>query len=277
MARIAAKVQHLTENRTYKLNGNIAPLYIVVHSTATGRYKGWQNLHKSWNKASASKSCHGMVDAVEFAQTLPYDVRGWHAGPDGNGISIGFEICEPPNIAYTNAAHSRVDAKKYDPTDPAIRADFLKRYTNAVYMAAHMCQETGIKPDRVLCHAEMHSIGKATNHADVLHWFPLFGEQFTMDAFRRDVAAVLAGKKLDKRFPSTDRPTENSPVAAGAVSFKVRTVSLPLEVYDMPGVARPPKRVLHEHGTFTIVEVVNGMGRMKSGLGWIDLSKVQRR
>ena len=198
-------------------------------------------------------------------------------GRMGTESQSGLRSASRPNIAYTNASHSRIDTKKYDPTDPAVRADFLKRYTNAVYMAAHMCQETGIQPDWVLCHAEMHAIGKGTNHADVNHWFPLFGNDFKMDAFRRDAAAVLAGRKLDKRFPSAAKPDENSPVATGAGAFKVRTVALPLSVYDGSGVARRAKTAIREAGTFTIIEVKNGMGRLKSGLGWIDLAKVQRR
>ena len=41
----------------------------------------------------------------------------------------------------------------------------------------------------VLCHAEGHQRGIASNHSDVLHWFPKHGK--SMDDFRADVAAEL--------------------------------------------------------------------------------------
>ena len=37
----------------------------------------------------------------------------------------------------------------------------------------------------------MNAIGKATNHADVAHWFDLFGQAYNMDAFRAAVAKAL--------------------------------------------------------------------------------------
>ena len=41
----------------------------------------------------------------------------------------------------------------------------------------------------VLCHAEGHDRGIASNHGDVLHWFPKHGKD--MDAFRQDVAREM--------------------------------------------------------------------------------------
>ncbi len=37
----------------------------------------------------------------------------------------------------------------------------------------------------------MNAIGKATNHADVTHWFDLFGQAYRMDAFRAAVQRVM--------------------------------------------------------------------------------------
>ena len=45
----------------------------------------------------------------------------------------------------------------------------------------------------VLCHSEGHSLEIASNHSDVMHWFPKHGK--TMDDFRADVARTLEGGK----------------------------------------------------------------------------------
>lgn len=180
--------KYLTANRTYGSQKKIIdPRYILTHSTGCG-YKSKDNLFNSWNKATASKSCHGMTDDTGGYNTLPLNYRGWHCR-DGNDTTIGFEICEPKNIVYKNP--STIDTEKYNPKDPAIIADFEKRYNNAVEMAAYMCKETGIPADRVISHAEAHKMGFASNHADVGHWFPLFGK--SMDNFRADVKKALEG------------------------------------------------------------------------------------
>ena len=44
----------------------------------------------------------------------------------------------------------------------------------------------------VICHAEGHRLGVASNHGDVLHWFPQHGK--TMDDFRADTARVMRGE-----------------------------------------------------------------------------------
>ncbi len=261
-------------NRTFIQNQKIRPEYVVVHSTATGTDK-IERLFRSWNRESAAKSCHGMVDDVQFVQTLPYDVRGWHVGSNGNGLSIGFEICEPKNIAYSNASHSRVDMQRYDPKDAGIRADFLKRYINAAYMAAHMCQDTGIPSEKVLSHKEMCAIGKATNHADVQHWFDMFGDDFTMNAFRDDVKTLLSTGRLNKSIDSA-APSPASGTPSFLYKVRVQKGALPLSVHGGPGAQHPVRLRITQVSAYTIAEERAGWGRLKSGAGWIDLSLVQR-
>ena len=45
----------------------------------------------------------------------------------------------------------------------------------------------------VICHKEGYQRGVASNHSDVLHWFPKFGK--TMDDFRGDVAQKMRGEQ----------------------------------------------------------------------------------
>ncbi len=111
---------------------------------------------------------------VAAYQTLPWDMRGWHAGGSANDTHIGFEICED---GLADAAY------------------FAAVYREAAELAAHLCGLYGLDPlaDGVLiCHSEGYRRGIASNHADVTHWFPKHGK--SMDDFRADVARMLQGE-----------------------------------------------------------------------------------
>ena len=43
--------------------------------------------------------------------------------------------------------------------------------------------------DVLICHSEGFTLGVASNHADVMHWFPMHNK--TMNDFRTDVYALL--------------------------------------------------------------------------------------
>ena len=49
-----------------------------------------------------------------------------------------------------------------------------------------------LKDGVVICHQEGYKRGLASNHADVLHWFPKYGK--TMDDFRKDVSKIMKGE-----------------------------------------------------------------------------------
>ena len=81
--------------------------------------------------------------------------------------------------------------------DPEKNADyFAKVYKNAVELTAMLCKFFNLDPLEdgvVICHAEGYKRGIASNHADVLHWFPRHGK--TMDDFRADVVALMDNEK----------------------------------------------------------------------------------
>lgn len=72
---------------------------------------------------------------------------------------------------------------------------FNKAYNNTVHLFALLCNYTGAKPAEIVCHQEGYKKGIASNHADVLHWWPLHGK--SMDDFRNDVAKCIAGTYMD--------------------------------------------------------------------------------
>jgi len=135
-----------------------------------------------WNTAKPegiSACVHGFIGeladgTVATYQTLPWErgdcYRGWHAGKAaGNDGYIGVEICED-GLA-----------------DPVY---FGKAYQETVELNAYLCIMHGLNPlTDIICHSEGYKKGIATNHGDVMHWFPKHGKN--MDTFRADVKAAM--------------------------------------------------------------------------------------
>ena len=189
----------LTENACYKAGRTITPKGIMVHSTGANnpslkRYvgpddgllgKNQYNNHWNQDRPGGRQVCvHAFIGKfaggeVGTVQTLPWNRRAWHCGSgrkgSGNDTHIAFEICEDGL------------------TDPAY---FQAVYWEAVELTAMLCKEYGLDPladGVVICHAEGCKRGIASNHGDVLHWFPRHGKN--MDDFRSDVARTMKGEE----------------------------------------------------------------------------------
>lgn len=184
----------LTNNACYKAGRKITVKGIMVHSTGANnpylkRYVGpddgllgknqygnhWNTFHPDGREIC----CHAFIGkladgTIATYQTLPWNHRGWHCGGSGNDTHIGFEICE-----------DGLTDKVY----------FDKVYKEAVELCAYLCKQYGLTEQNILCHSEGYRKGIASNHADVMHWFPKHGK--SMDTFRADVKV-----KLDSRTES---------------------------------------------------------------------------
>jgi hypothetical protein len=193
--------QYLTKNECYVVGNKQEIRGIMVHST------GYNNTNVSsylnhWNqlRPGGRQVCvHAFIGklpdgSIGTYQTLPWDMVGWHSGQGANGNAnfmgyIGFEICED------------------DLTD---RSYFEKVYREAVELCVYLCQLYGLTEKDIICHSEGHARGIASNHADVMHWFPKFGK--SMEHFRTDVKAIL-----------TTHPCDNTPTdwARDAVGWAI--------------------------------------------------------
>ena len=188
----------LTENDCYRAGRTIVPRGIMIHSTGANnpnlkRYVqpddgilGENRNKNDWNRRGIPVCVHGFIGktadgSIAVYQTLPWTCRGWHCGGAGNNTHISCEICED---GLTDG--------KY----------FRDVYQKAVELTAYLCREYDLDPLKdgvVICHSEGAKRGIASNHADVMHWFPKYGK--TMDDFRLDVA-----KELKKGTQSEEKP-----------------------------------------------------------------------
>jgi hypothetical protein len=182
----------LYNNACYKAGRTIKPKGIMVHSTGASnpclrRYVGPDdgllgknpyNNHWNTDKPDGREVCpHAFIGrlkdgSVATYQTLPWNHRGWHCGGSGNDTHIGFEICED-GLA-----------------DPAY---FSMVYNEAVELCAYLCKLYGLTEKEVVCHSEGFKLGIASNHSDVMHWFPKHNK--SMDAFRAGIKDAICNKK----------------------------------------------------------------------------------
>ena len=184
--------QILTQNACYKAGKTITPKGIVVHSTGANnpwlkRYVGPDDgllgvnaAENHWNTPlpGGQQVCvHAFIGklkdgSIATYQTLPWNMRGWHCGGQANNTHIGFEICEDGL------------------TDPAY---FSAVYKEAVELCVYLCKLYGLTEKDLICHSEGAAMGIASNHADVMHWFPKFGK--SMDTLRASVKGKLSEKE----------------------------------------------------------------------------------
>ena len=198
-----------TENACYKAGRKITIKGIMVHSTGANnpnlkRYvgpddgllgKNQYNNHWNTHHPGGREVCvHGFIGkladgTIATYQTLPWDHRGWHAGGSANNTHIGFEICED---GLTDASY------------------FAKVYQEAVELCAYLCKEFNLTEQNIICHSEGYRKGIASNHGDVMHWFPKHGK--SMDTFRADVKNLLNTAAEPEEPKDEDEPKEETAV-----------------------------------------------------------------
>lgn len=206
-----------TNNNCYKAGVKMTPKGVMVHSTGANNTKLSRyvqpddgklgthpyNNHFNVPQPGGRNVCvHAFIGklkdgSIATYQTLPWDIVGWHSGSGSKGQAnkmgyIGFEICEDGL------------------TD---RTYFNKVYKEAVELTAYLCKQYKLDPladGVVICHSEGAKRGIASNHGDVMHWFPKHGK--SMDTFRSDVKAAMGKsvgqvdyrKKVQERFGFAD-------------------------------------------------------------------------
>lgn len=260
--------QYATKNQCFKKGGKFQPKGLMLHSTGANNPKlsryvqpddgrlGVNRNNNSFNVQypGGRKVCvHAFIGKLKDGtiatyQTLPWDMPGWHAGKDnGNANYIGVEICED----------TLRDRTYFDAV-----------YKEAVELFAYLCRMFDLTEQDILCHSEGYKKGIASNHGDVMHWFPKHGK--SMDTFRADVKALL------KTPVQTPAPKPEAAKPAAFVPYLVRITANKLNVRAGAGTGYKINTSVTKGGVYTIVGESNGWGKLKSGAGWISLHYTQK-
>lgn len=214
--KMQTRVNLLTNNDCCKAAKPMKPTGIVVHSTGCDQ-KQIAAYTRAFNCPGVEKCVHGFLGLDEngvltYEQTLPYTVRCWGCGSgvrgSYNASHIQFEICETLND----------------------RAWCRETFAAALDLCEKFCREYDISPENVVCHSEAHAKGYASNHADVMHWWPKHG--LSMDGFRAELRKRLEDDDMAQRFktinevPASLRPETQALIDAGVLSGKGGNVGL---------------------------------------------------
>lgn len=257
--------QFLYQNPCYKSNRKIEVKGLMLHSVGVPQPSA-QVFVNSWNKVSYDRACvHAFIDANNgnIIQTLPWNHRAWHCGSSGNNTHIGVEMCEPSGIVYTRGS-SRWSVK--DGAKVAdVRSAIERTYNSAVELFTMLCREYNLnplEPGVVVSHSEGHKLGIATNHGDPEHlWQSKVGIGYTMDGFREELARRLNSKPSDGQNGTQK-------------SFRIKVRAEGVWIRTGPSLAHEQSKTqpFIVPGIYTIVETLDDFGKLKSGLGWVNLA-----
>ena len=215
----------LTNNPCYKAGKTIAVKGLMLHSVGCPQPSALVFVN-NWNKSTYDRACvHAFIDGNTgvIYQCLPWSHRGWHGGGASNNTHIGVEMCEPACIKYTSGSD-------FTCSDTATAKAVVKRtYEAAVELFAFLCKQYNLDPladGVIISHREGHARGIASNHGDPEHLWNGLKMGYTMDGFRKAVAAAM--KPAEETKPAT--PAEPAKtlyrVQTGAFSKKANAAAL---------------------------------------------------
>ena len=200
----------------YKIARKMDPCGIILHSTGFNnpylkRYVQTENKSSSlfnllgnnkykndWNSIKTAAIPHIIVGKFEnenigSIQLLPWTYQSKKSGVGRKGSCdngwIQIELCE-----------DNLKDEKY----------FQEVYSEMIKNIVFLCKKFNLNPigktknniPILLCHAEAHSLGYATNHGDILHWLKNFNK--TMEDIRQDVFNNLNSNKSEKEESSME-------------------------------------------------------------------------
>ena len=189
----------VTANKCYQIGAALYPQGIMLHSVGCAQPSAavFARSFNQYQPGGASVCVHAFVQADGAVyQTMPWETIAWHCGGSANSTHIGVEMTEPSaGMTYAEAAEQ-----------------IAGTYHTAVELFAALCKQYGLDPlaDGVIIgHAEGHRRGVASNHADPELLWRTYDMGYTMDGFRRDVAAKMAAGNTDEeddmvRYDSID-------------------------------------------------------------------------
>ena len=209
-------------------------------------------IHNTSNNASASNevkymisnnnqvSYHVAVDEKEVIQAIPFNRNAWASGDGGNGTGnrkyIHIEICRSTGDLGT----------------------FKKCEQNCAEYVAKLLKQFGW------------TIANIKQHHDFATYnCPHRTRELGWQRFLNMVQAEL-NKLNGVAKPTTQQPTSNGTWLSGS-NFQVR-IKETLNIRKSASFNAPIVGQVHKYDVYTIVSVENGLGKLKSGVGYISMN-----
>lgn len=230
----------------------MTPKYVVIHDTANNATALNEINYMISNNNQVS--FHIAVDEKTVIQGLPFDRNAWACGDgtngNGNRKGISIEICRPTNK----------DRSLYD-----------KAEENAVYVAARLLYKFNIGIDGLKRHYDFATNKKVCPNV-------LMREK-RWDGFKGRVKWVLEEIKKGNIDPSLDSGTtelknnSNQNASNNSSHVLVKIICDELNIRKEPSFNSSVVGTVKKGEVFTITEQQNGLGRLKSGIGWISMGE----
>ena len=254
--------QNLVSSGKYSIKCpySMTPKYVVVHNTANDASAVNEVAYMIRNNNQVSY--HIACDDINVVQGLPLNRNAWHAGDGakgpGNRYGIGVEICysKSGGARYTNAEE------------------------NAVYVCARLLHQHRLGIESLKQHHDFALNGKNCPHRirDEGRWEGFKGRVNwvlgEIKAGRCD--ASLSSGTTHSNSTSSNQTTSNSTSTSTSTNYVVRVTADSLNIRKGPSVSYSVVGEIGKGEAYTIVATQNGWGKLKSGVGWINLSYTQR-
>ena len=225
------------------------PRYVVCHNTANDASATNEVSYMIRNNNSVSY--HLAVDDTCVIQGIPLNRNAWHAGDGssgpGNRYGIAVEIC-----------YSKSGGPKYTAAEE-----------NAVYVMARLLYQYDLGIDALKQHADFSAKNCPHRIRDEGRW----------NSVKSRVATVLNAIKNGQcsanlssgttTISSSDSPGESPSLPES--NFTVKVICNELNIRKEASFTSQVVGTVKKGDVYTIVEVSNGLGRLKSGVGWISM------
>ncbi len=217
------------------------PTSITIHNVGDDDVPGvnWYNALRSANLDGwRTASWHVTVDYDKIYQSVSFNRVAWHAGDGKNGKgnrhSIGIEHCQ--------YSHDKTKQRLVWENSAALCVELMKEY-----------------PVIDLAHIVQHYFWTRKDCPYLLR-HKRFGYDWTW--YKNLVKSTKAGTTV----------TDDKPITNEFKPYVVRILVDELNVRTGSGVDNDKVGELKKGDAYTIVEESNGWGKLKSGVGWINVS-----
>lgn len=251
-----------TNNDNYKVKRTITVKGLMLHSVGCPQPNA-EVFVRNWD-GDVGVGVHAFVDGLtgNVYQTLPWNHRAWHCGDAANNTHIGVEMCEPDCIKYISGA--TFTCSDYERANAIV----TRTYNAAVELFAMLCNQYNLNPlTDIISHREGYQKGIASNHGDPEHLWQGLNTGYTMDTFRSAVKA----KMITNGTVECEQASE-----AKFEPYRVVVTASVLNVRSGNSIEYPIVTQVRRNEVYTIVDEVNGWGKLKSGAGWIYLAYTEK-
>ena len=210
------------------------PKYIVLHYTGNAKDTAYNNA-KYFNGGNRNASAHYFVDDNNIYQVVEDNKGAWHVG------NTKTEVNNKNSIGIEMCCSGNYQISE-------------KTEANAIELVKYLMAKYNIPIANVRTHAEVTKYGKTCPNWNANNW-----QRWN------NFKAKLVAK------PTTQQPTTQTGTWLSGTNFQVR-IKETLNIRKTASFDAPIVGQVHKYDVYTIVSVKNGLGKLKSGVGYISMN-----